>query len=73
MADQTLISLVLNDKDDSQYIFLEYVNKGSFYVSNAVALLIIIVMVYRIRHVVDETLIKKECAIIVLAWMFCST
>ena len=51
---------------------LEDINRSIYYVANAAGLLIIIFMVFRIRHVTDETLIKKECALIVFVWIVCS-
>ena len=51
---------------------LENINRSIFYIANCSGLLIIISMVFRIRHVADETLIKKECAMIVVVWIVCS-
>ena len=47
-------------------------NRGVFYAANALVLLIIICMLFRIRHVADETLIKRECAMLVMVWIFFS-
>ena len=56
----------------TQFAILESLNRVVFYVVNAMVLLVIISMVFRIRHVVDETLIKRECAWIVFLWIICS-
>ena len=60
----------LNDKSD--YAVLESINSASFYIVNWFALIAIVVMIYRIRHATDETLIKRECFIIVIVWVFFS-
>ena len=61
--------LIFNEENAT---ILENINRSIFYVANAAGLLIIIFMVFRIRHVADETLIKRECAIIVVVWIVCS-
>ena len=52
-------------KSNSQYRFLQLYNTTMFFVINWLFLVILILMIYRIRHVNDETLIKRECALIV--------
>ena len=47
-------------------------NTLSFYVVNWIGLLILICLVYRIRHTSDDTFLKMECVYIVGAWIFFS-
>jgi hypothetical protein len=39
-----------------------------FYIINWLFILVLILMIYRIRHIQDETLIKRECSRIVPIW-----
>ena len=41
----------------------------SFYVINWIGLLILIILVYRIRHTSDDTFLKVECVFIVSVWV----
>ena len=47
-------------------------NSISFYLINWCSLLILIWLVYRIRHTRDDTNLKRECVCIVAIWVFCS-
>ena len=47
-------------------------NTLSFYIVNWVGLLVLICLVYRIRHTSDDTFLKIECVCIVGAWIFFS-
>lgn len=58
--------------DRSDYSILQILNSASFYIVNWLALISIVGMMYAIRHVTDETLIKKECSILVLIWVIFS-
>ena len=44
----------------------------SFYATNFLFLSILLFMVYKIRHIEDDTKIKAECATIVGVWLFLS-
>ena len=59
-------------KNDNAYFWLDRINRGVFYIANAIGLFVIIYMLFRIRHVADETLIKRECLIIVGVWILFS-
>ena len=51
---------------------LSLANSISFYVVNWIALLILVWLVYRIRHTSDDTNLKRECMSIVAVWVLCS-
>ena len=48
---------------------LQAINSTSFYIVNWLVLLFIVWMVFLIRHMSDETLIKRETALIVGIWL----
>ena len=62
--------LLLNSSAD--YEVLQTINSASFYIVNWLALVAIVAMVYAIRHVMDETLIKRECVLLVFIWVMFS-
>ena len=62
--------LVLNRPE--QYNTLQLINNTSFYILNWIVLALLIWMVYKIRKMDDETLIKKETVTIVAIWLFAS-
>ena len=45
-------------------------NTACFYIINWIGLLILICLVYRIRHTSDDTFLKIECVLIVGVWTF---
>ena len=47
-------------------------NSISFYLINWCLLMILIWLVYRIRHTRDDTNLKRECVCIVAIWVLCS-
>ena len=56
----------LNGND---YTVLDTTNNMAFYIVNWIALLAIVGMVFAIRHVTDETLIKRECFYLSGIWV----
>ena len=58
---------------NSDFYSLLIINQLSFYVVNIIFLVALIFMVYKIRHINDNTFIKNECAIICTWWILCST
>jgi len=61
--------LFLHDYD---FIPLQIINQLSFYLVNFLFLVGLIVMVYTIRHINDNSKIKLECLVIVAWWMLIS-
>lgn len=56
---------------DQQSSYLNYrlMNSVAFFVTNWTFLMLLTWMIYRIRHIQDETLIKNECAWVVGIWI----
>lgn len=48
------------------------INETSSAVFNGFFFFILIWMIYKIRHIVDDTLVKNECAYVVTVWIFMS-
>ena len=59
-------------KGPSQYQILQGINITSFFVVNWIVLFLIVLMVCQIRHMNDETLIKRETVIIAGTWLVAS-
>ena len=57
---------------DASFLVLQAINVLSFYSVNFIFLFTLLFMVYKIRHINDDTKIKAECATIVLLWLFIS-
>ena len=57
---------------DASFAVLQAINVLSFYSVNFIFLFTLLWMVYKIRHINDDTKIKAECATIVLLWLFIS-
>lgn len=53
----------------NDFAFLESINLFSYYFVNFFFMSGLIWMVYKIRHISDNTKIKLECAVIVLWWL----
>lgn len=51
---------------------LLYTNTISFYVTNFVALLTMVILVWRIRHTDDDTYLRQECVWLVSIWVIFS-
>ena len=54
------------------FINLTLANSISFYVFNWLALVLLIWLVFRIRHTGDDTNLKRESVVIVSIWVLCS-
>jgi Na+/H+ antiporter NhaB len=52
---------------------LVIINQLSFYLCNLLFLLLLILMINRIRHINDNSMIKEECAVVCGWWVLCST
>lgn len=57
----------------SQFEELYIINVLVFYMVNWLFLMALVTMLYFIRHINDETMIKRECAFIVATWVLFST
>ena len=55
--------------DGDDYSVLDTTNNMAFYIVNWLALGAIVGMVFAIRHVNDETLIKRECVYLSAIWV----
>ena len=62
----------LFELNDHAYVNITSVNSFCFYIINWFGLLILIWLVYRIRHTGDDTYLKLECGCIVSVWVFFS-
>lgn len=62
----------LLDIDHDSFEALILTNSIAFYFLNWLGLLILIVLVYRIRHTGDDTYLRKECGYLVGNWVFFS-
>ena len=60
------------DLTTSSFARITLANSISFYILNWIGLLLLIWMVFRIRHTGDETYLKFECVWIVGVWVFFS-
>ena len=58
--------------DHNSFETMTLANSISFYVVNWLALIILIWLVFRIRHTGDDTNLKRECMTIVMIWVLCS-
>lgn len=59
-------------KQGQSYFPYRNVNTVAFFFVNWLFMMALIQMIYRIRHIHDETLIKNECLWIVAIWIFLS-
>ena len=60
------------DLTTASFARITLANSISFYILNWIGLLLLIWMVFRIRHTGDETYLKFECVWIVGVWVFFS-
>jgi len=56
-------------KTRESYYVLQFINILAVFFVNWAFLLVLVVMIYRIRHIEDDSLIKKECVVIVAWWV----
>ena len=57
---------------ENAYVNITSVNSFCFYIINWIGLMILIWLVYRIRHTGDDTELKLECGCIVSVWVLFS-
>lgn len=62
----------LLDLSHNSFETLTLANSISFYVVNWIALVVLIWLIFRIRHTGDDTHLKRECMAIVGVWVFAS-
>jgi hypothetical protein len=61
------------NEDARSYYQIVLINVTSMTVTQFIYYTILLFMIYRIRHIDDETLIKRECAAIVGMWILFSS
>lgn len=65
--DRTNYYLILDDSDD--YIAIIGTNMLMMSLYEFAYFAVLLGMIYRIRHINDDTLVKQECAMIVTSWL----
>jgi hypothetical protein len=60
-------------KTRESYYVLQFINILAVFFVNWAFLFVLVVMIYRIRHIDDDSLIKKECVVIVAWWVGLTT
>lgn len=60
-------------KSQDSYFVMQFINLFAVYFTTFGFLLVLIFMIYKIRHINDDTLIKKECAYVIGLWIIIGT
>lgn len=68
--EKTEYYLLLDYKDD--YLSLIFINEMMSSIYSFAYFAALLIMIYRIRHINDDTLVKQECFFIVTSWLFLS-
>lgn len=56
--------------NDNSYPIMKTINTFMLFGVNWIFLVGLLIMLFKIRHIEDETMIKRECVIIVGVWVF---
>lgn len=59
-------------KSKESFYVLQAINLVAVYIINFAFFVILLFMIYKIRHINDETLVGRECSYVIGLWMFTS-